>query len=216
MRAVQTVFPGTDVSVVQKLKFVLGTSPIITKLLRLLINLSLGNTDTVDRQFFKTFLEWFSPLSVGNDFYENSNNATAASHQNGYDIDMIADIVSPNWFFGFMTAAQAKEILSRKPYGAFLFRFSSNAGCYALSVNYGQVGHWRIMTEKAGSGGPVFRIDGKPYRSLHHVIETHSVGGEPLAVKDSSIVKHCFLKDFCDRTLNTAVKQAESLYENFG
>lgn len=117
-----------------------------------------------------------------------------------------------SWFYAFLSAQRAKEILNKMSVGAYLFRFSSNPGCYAISVNYGQVGHWRITTEKSDSSYPIFRIDGRPYKSLHHIIETHQLGGEPLQIKSSGGTRQCFLKEAADRNI-TEKKKSERLYE---
>jgi len=157
----------------------------------------------------KTFLEWFSPLVQSNVYHTGSEQESI-----GYDIEQIADIVGPAWFFGFMTAPEAREALQNRPQGSYLFRFSSNAGCYALSVNYGQVGHWRIITEKR-IGYPIFRVDGRAYKSLYHIIETHAIGGEPLQVKGSSTT-HCFLKDFVDKEPNEIqILESPEHYQEF-
>lgn len=85
-----------------------------------------------------------------------------------------------SWFFGFMNPIETNKILLNQPSGTFLFRFSSVPGCYTLSVsNQGQVGHWRIKSEK-GPDWTAFWIDERKYNSLTNIIETHLL--EPLKV----------------------------------
>jgi len=74
-----------------------------------------------------------------------------------------------------MNPVDTNKILLKEPTGTFLFRFSSVAGCYTLSVsNQGQVGHWRIKSEK-GPRELWFWIDDRRYNSLPHIIETHLI-----------------------------------------
>jgi hypothetical protein len=79
-----------------------------------------------------------------------------------------------------MNPIETNKILLKQPSGTFLFRFSSVPGCYTLSVsNQGQVGHWRIKSEK-GPNWTAYWIDERKYDSLTHIIETHLI--EPLKV----------------------------------
>ena len=117
----------------------------------------------------------------------------------GYTISDIADIVEPKWFVGFMNADTAKALLNRRPVGSFLLRFSSAPPNFALSVNYGSVGHWRITVEQS-SQMVVYRIDGRPYKSLYDIVETHSAGNEALQIKSNngaSIL--CYLSNPVDK-----------------
>lgn len=185
---VRSVYTHASVGLIEKLHYALG------KYSSYMNSYNLGNSDRVEKQLFRVFLEWFHPLGISMLYQTNSDQIEIP----GYDLEQISQIVGPSWFFGFMTASEAKELLLKKPHGSYLFRFSSNAGCYALSVNYGQVGHWRITTEKKGDADPVFRIDGRPYPSLQAVIQTHQIGGTPLIVKGSSVT-NCFLREAVDR-----------------
>ena len=130
----------------------------------------------------------------------------------GYDIVDVVEIVKKEWFFGFMSAEEAKKILSTYPYGTYLFRFSSKAGQYALSVNYGQIGHWRITAEKISASSVLFYIDEKSYRSLDHVISSHKVDGQPLVIKGGPLTG-CYLKFPVDR--NVIYQAPQTLYEHF-
>jgi len=167
----------------------------------------IGSNNTVERKKLQMLLEWFTPLVQSSSSYQTGDERDLL----GYDIEQILDIVGPPWFFGFMSANEAKEVLSRKPYGSYLFRFSSNAGFYALSVNYGQVGHWRISSEKH-VGYPLFKVDGRTYKSLYHIIEVHTVGGEPLIVKGGD-TSSCYLKDYVDREPNVEEVASSTIYQ---
>jgi len=122
-------------------------------------------------------LKWFSPLVPSGivDWVRSRPEA-------GYTAQQISDIVSPLWFHGFISADVAKKMLSSKPEGTFLFRFSSTAQCYGLSVSHlGDVTHWRITTEKLGDQvAPVFKIDNNSYGSLQEIVQRHKTG--PLKV----------------------------------
>lgn len=168
-------------------------------------------TDQVFKEHWKTFIQWFTPL-VQTDFYQTEVSGQNQISTEGYQIEEVADIVGPNWFFGFIDAQKAKELLSTQPVGTFLFRFSKNQpGIYSISVNYGQVGHWRISSEKTGSSYPIFRIDGRPYKSLYHIIETHSLGGEPLQIKAGSTTRQCYLTKPLDR-IQGKIQVYEDMY----
>jgi len=144
---------GTTATVMKRLKFVFETEGMVQK------------------ATWETFLIWFTPLDkVGG---------------GGYDIDHVMTICTPSWFHGFLSSGDAQKALKGKPDGTYLFRFSTtNPGCYALTVAYSStVGHWRISCEKKAGENPVFSIDGKPYKSLDDIIQTHRFGREPLTIK---------------------------------
>jgi len=169
----------------------------------------LAENEMVAKKTWCDFLEWFTPLCQS-DNYETS---TSKVVENGWSIEEISEVVGANFFFGFISAEQAKSILSNKPYGAYLFRFSSNPGCYALTVNYGAIGHWRITAEKYGTAPPIFKIDGRPYKNLYDIVDVHRVGGEPLSIKGST-QKSCFLKAEVDRNEIFGLRFGEKLYED--
>jgi len=139
---------------------------------------------------WQNFVTWFSPLVKFDSSYQTKSSTTDSM---GYNIKEIVDIVGQSWFFGFISAEEAKKILFSLPTGSFLFRFSSKAGQYALSVNYGQVGHWRIIAEKKAPGPPILVIDDHSYASFQSIVETHRVGGDSLVVKGSGITS-CYLR----------------------
>jgi hypothetical protein len=115
-----------------------------------------------------------------------------------------------SWFHGFIDANDVQNALKNKKPGTFLFRFStSNPGLYAISVVYGdKIGHWRIACEKEENKPPIFKIDGRTYKSLQHIYETHKSGGEPLKARQSNL-EECYLLIPLSRT-----PEADSLYQN--
>lgn len=145
-----------------------------------------------------TFLDWFPLQEHEMAFYGSHPQAENNLKKKFEDI---VDIVGPEWFFGNLSANNAKEILSKLPSGSFLFRFSSQPGLYTLSVNYGgQIGHWRITTEKNSSGLTFYKIDNNSYVSLHKIIENHQLGnGQPLPVKGNNVPQNVFLDKPADR-----------------
>lgn len=90
-----------------------------------------------------------------------------------------------SYFHGFLESTEAQKALKGKPDNTYLVRFSGqNIGCYALSVSYNNtVGHWRISSEKKMFQDPIFKIDGREYKSLADIIQTHSLNAEPLKIK---------------------------------
>lgn len=140
----------------------------------------------VNRKGWETFLEWFTPLDVKTETeYENPGSVSKANPVAGYDFDVVYAICSPQWFHGFVGSTEAQKLLKGKPDGTFLIRFSTtNPGSYALTVAYSNtVGHWRISCEKKNFEIPTFSIDGKFYKSLDDIVQTHRFGREPLQIK---------------------------------
>jgi len=133
------------------------------------------------------FLIWFCPLACGEDIYQTNESAPPVGSGKGFTIDMIIDICAQSHFHGFLDSTEAQQLLKNKPDGSYLMRFSTtNPGCYALSVSYsGTVGHWRISCDKKFDTNepPSYKIDGREYRSLDHIISTHKFGREPLKIK---------------------------------
>jgi hypothetical protein len=170
----------------------------------------------VDRETWENFLIWFSPLAVTDNIYQTQ--PTDNSGGDGYDIDTIVDICVPLYFHGFLGSSEAQKLLKGKPDGTFLLRFStSNPGFYALSVAYtGTVGHWRIQCEKPAGQTPTFKIDGREYKSLDHIVNTHKFGREPLKIKQPrpGQPNTCYLGTPYNRT--GAAVEPEEFYQNVG
>lgn len=87
-----------------------------------------------------------------------------------------------------MTAAATTNILKERTHGAFIIRFSSQPGCFSISVNnQGQIGHWRVVSDKV-DGVYGFSINERKYTSLNHIVETHLL--EPLKIKSDAQTTH--------------------------
>eukprot|EP01114_Cavostelium_apophysatum_P021682 TRINITY_DN7634_c0_g2_i3.p1 TRINITY_DN7634_c0_g2~~TRINITY_DN7634_c0_g2_i3.p1 ORF type:complete len:708 (+),score=173.80 TRINITY_DN7634_c0_g2_i3:357-2480(+) len=169
-----------DTSQVQRLKFVFEKDGV------------------VERQTWETFLIWFSPLGGAENIYQTGNAVT-----DGYEARHVLSICTPGWFHGFLSSADAQKALKGKADGTFLFRFSTtNPGCYALTVAYSNtVGHWRISCEKKPNEDPLYFIDGRQYKSLDEIIQTHRIGREALNIKSPkpNQATTCFLGSFHPR-----------------
>lgn len=88
-----------------------------------------------------------------------------------------------SWFFGFVTAQKAKEILSSLSVGSYLVRFSlHNPRIYTLSVTYRMVdgridvGHWRIES-CFHENRHCFKFGQNYFPTLEDFIKQHSEGG---------------------------------------
>lgn len=152
----------------------------------------------VDKKGWEDFLVWFTPLEAKHETeYENPGSVSKANPIAGYDFDIIYAICSPQWFHGFVGSTDAQKALKGKPDGTFLIRFSTtNPGSYALTVAYSNtVGHWRISCDKKNFEPPTFSIDGRHYKSLDDVVQTHRFGREPLQIKSPKVgqATSCFL-----------------------
>lgn len=152
----------------------------------------------VDRKGWEDFLAWFTPLDVKTETeYENPGSVPKTNPVAGYDFDVIYSICSPQWFHGFLGSTEAQKALKGKPDGTFLIRFSTtNPGSYALTVAYSStVGHWRISCDKKNYETPTFSIDGRHYKSLDDIVQTHRFGREPLQIKSPKVgqATSCFL-----------------------
>ena len=168
----------------------------------------------MEKDLWKKFMEWFTPLTEGGAGLYQTNDAQTTQSNEGYTIEEIVNIVGQSWFFGFIDANKSRDLLERMPIGSYLFRFSSTPKCYTMSVYYGQVGHWRIVAQKVGNSYPTFKIDDKTYKSLHDIIHTHSMQ-IPLIIK-SGVHTECYLKVAADRNLKeNKEKQPTNLYESF-
>jgi len=148
----------------------------------------------IDKNIWKNFLEWFSPLIPSNKIPKVTEKV--------WTVEDIANIVAPSFFFGFIKPALVKVVLQSMPVGSFLFRFSSTPGMYALSLNYGEVGHWKIEVHKLGNESPIFQIDKRKYQSLDDIIASHSPGKIPLFVPTTS--HEIFLSKAADRNLSSS------------
>eukprot|EP01117_Protostelium_nocturnum_P014904 TRINITY_DN5723_c0_g1_i1.p1 TRINITY_DN5723_c0_g1~~TRINITY_DN5723_c0_g1_i1.p1 ORF type:complete len:1217 (-),score=517.40 TRINITY_DN5723_c0_g1_i1:54-3704(-) len=141
----------------------------------------------VNRSVWDNFVMWFSPLVPSYAYEPNvivlDANSPEDLNSNSIPFFTMKDILSiahQSWFFGFLDPSDTQKILLKHPTGTFLFRFSSQPRCYTLSVsNGGQVGHWRIRSQKT-SDSQNFWIDDRQYSSLNEIMQVHMV--EPLKV----------------------------------
>mmetsp|Transcript_25939 Transcript_25939/g.36491 ORF Transcript_25939/g.36491 Transcript_25939/m.36491 type:complete len:1100 (-) Transcript_25939:85-3384(-) len=130
--------------------------------------------ELVKLEKWSSFVRWFSPLGIPKEQYANTDKDS--SSQFDYTLDQICSIAGESWFFGFMSAEEARDFLrmSTHPVGTFLFRFSSTEKKYALSVKGETViGHWRINTSEANRTLKFF-IDDKEYSSFFELIRRHA------------------------------------------
>ncbi|PRP85683.1 SH2 domain-containing protein [Planoprotostelium fungivorum] len=92
--------------------------------------------------------DWFCPIKRNGD-----------TESDGYDVEMILDIVHKSWFHGFLDVSHASALLAKTPVGTFMIRFSSSTrDNYSLSVKTApdMVDHWRIQCKKAPNEAPKF------------------------------------------------------------
>jgi len=175
----------------------LGAPAQMVKKLRFVF-VSLEKEGMVEKKNWEDFIKWFTPLEAKQETeYENPGSVAKPVQVSGYDFDNIYTVCSPQWFHGFVESTEAQKRLKGKPDGTFLIRFSTtNPGSYALTVAYSNtVGHWRISSEKQPFQNPVFSIDGRPYKSLDDIVQTHRFGREPLQIKSPKLgqATSCFL-----------------------
>jgi hypothetical protein len=109
------------------------------------------------------FVHFFAPINTNKDM-----------RNTGYTIGMIAQMVSPSYFYGFLALETAKEILEKEEKGTFLFRFSSNVGYLACSVNTPSVVmHTKVAFNRTVSGIE-YVLEGKSYASLDNLVQENS------------------------------------------
>ncbi|KAL6078949.1 Dual specificity protein kinase [Balamuthia mandrillaris] len=95
---------------------------------------------------FGQVLDWFGPIR-----YRRRGSPSCDL------LDMIAEVLSQEWFHGDITAPAAQDALAGKPPGTFLVRFTTNdsfPGCFTITrlCSSGSPSHIRIMhTEKGFS-----------------------------------------------------------------
>lgn len=120
----------------------------------------------------KTILKWFLPL-VGNDGYQNSS-TSKPTDTNGWSADEILDLAKKPFFFGPISSEETKEILLSKPKGSFLFRFSSEAPLYVLSVaDVTGIKQWKVHLTKH-TQSMILQLEEKKFKTFEEIIEYHS------------------------------------------
>lgn len=112
-------------------------------------------------------LLWFSPL------YPNDTIMT--SLENAWKFEEMVEIVGQEYFWGFLSANQAAELLSTRPSGSYLLRFSSQPGFYALSLACSNqfTMHWRIKAFKDQNNQTNLYVDDRHYSSFANFIQIH-------------------------------------------
>jgi len=159
----------------------------------------------VHKSTLDKLLMWFSPL-------------VSEAQPKCFTVQQIVDIVSPRWFFAFLSAGEAKDVLKKEgKTGCFLFRFSSSAGLYALSLFHNnQVSHCRIETELTDTGIN-FIINKRIYKSLEDIMQIHKKEPLKIVVENNDSTKVC-LTEPCLREQEEAVYNVvtygKSIYNN--
>ncbi|PRP78918.1 hypothetical protein PROFUN_13294 [Planoprotostelium fungivorum] len=134
----------------------------------------------VSKSTWDNFIQWFSPLvpSYAEEpevvvLDESAQTGDTRSSVPFYTLKDVLNMVKYKWFWGFLDPSETQKILLKHPTGTFLFRFSSQPKCYTLSVsNGGQVGHWRIRSQKTVDTQH-FWIDERQYTSLSDIMQVH-------------------------------------------
>merc|ERR1712137_314327 len=104
---------------------------------------------------FSRILEWFGPLTDLTSFLQS-----------------VEDLLSKPWFHGEISAVEAEKLLSPKPAGTFLVRFSSrDPGCYAISVmgKGSKLKHYRVYHKP----GLQYLIGNSECSSIYEIISKY-------------------------------------------
>lgn len=112
-------------------------------------------------------LLWFTPIYP--------NDTLMSSLENAWKFEEMVEIVGQEYFWGFLSANQAAELLSTRSLGSYLIRFSSQPGYYALSLACANqfTMHWRIKCYKDQANQTNLYVDERHYTSFAHLIRTH-------------------------------------------
>jgi len=122
----------------------------------------------VSKTQFSKVMQWFAPIiaDANNSTYANVSNVKSS----GTSFEEIGKMVGVDYFHGFISADDAKNILINEQEGSFLIRFSQSPKCYSLSAIHNRgIYHWRINHEPNGK----FKIDNETYNSLQDIVDTH-------------------------------------------
>lgn len=152
----------------------------------------------VEKKQWDRIMKWFSPLVVRDGYNKDSANPTPVDEE-AWTIEDISTVLSPPWFFGFISQGNLREILLSKPQGTYLVRFSAKEPQFTLSVaDETEVLHWRINPKKLASDILVLSIDNeKQFSSFYELIDWYKL--HPLRTKVGQSIKTVFLKNSCDR-----------------
>jgi serine/threonine protein kinase len=106
-------------------------------------------------------LQWFGPIKV-------PDVTATQSQQHVTFMDDITNILRQPWFHGDTDLQRAQELLSGKPAGTFMIRFSSLEGWYTISQIHGRI----IQHQRIGhQPGEPFVIENDSYGSLFELVE---------------------------------------------
>uniref|UniRef100_A0A6B2L2R1 non-specific serine/threonine protein kinase n=1 Tax=Arcella intermedia TaxID=1963864 RepID=A0A6B2L2R1_9EUKA len=117
----------------------------------------LSKGDIVTVQNWGRILMWFGPIKD-----------PQTTPQNDTFMQYLSRVIQEPWFHGDTDPQRALELLTAKPNGTFMVRFSSVDGWYTISQNIGrQIQHQRVSHVP---GGP-YIIDNDSYTDLHDLVE---------------------------------------------
>jgi len=103
-------------------------------------------------------LQWFGPIRAPE---------TTSATDNTF-MDEVTSILRQPWFHGDTDLHRAQELLSGKPAGTFMIRFSSLDGWYTISQIHGRIiQHQRISHQP----GEPYGIENDSYRTLLDLVE---------------------------------------------
>lgn len=136
---------------------------------RLISKLVLGRFGGADAGVWENLLRWFGPLHAG-----ERPAVIEASNRHWYYVSDLLSLLRRRDFHAFASTDDVKERLLTLGQGAYLFRFSSSPGSFALSVcGRTTVHHWRLSFEKRGSMS--IHLDGKiTYQDFDEVVTLHA------------------------------------------
>jgi len=118
-------------------------------------------SETVALRNWGKILQWFGPI----------RDPETTPHTNTF-MDEITKILKEPWFHGDTDLQRAQELLSGKPAGTFMIRFSSLEGWYTISQIHGRI----IQHQRIGhQPGDPFVIENDAYNSLFDLVEQRSL-----------------------------------------
>jgi len=159
---------GSDVGVVEWDQFIhgLGTQRnvalTIEEINQLKTIIDYSNAGSVTCFRFLEFLKGFGPLSES--------------------VENVKRVLSAEWFYGFISSAEAKMFLEGQPISTYLIRFSgSRPGAFTLDVvrDTGQVRSVRLNRNLNGGFSALIEGQNKEriFKSLHEIVDTYNKMG---------------------------------------
>jgi len=120
-----------------------------------------AKSETVALRNWGKILQWFGPI----------RDPTTTSHTATF-MDDITNILKQPWFHGDTDLQRAQELLSGKPAGTFMIRFSSLEGWYTISQIHGRI----IQHQRIGhQPGDPYVIENDSYNSLFELVEQRNL-----------------------------------------